>query len=482
VRRSENGQVLLISVSIVLLLLLCVPILILVNMTGSRHQANVEKQTQAAAIAREGIAYASNRLANNQAAWNLALTGNFAGALPDCNIAGSIVAGTQFSLTCGCASLFPACTSGPSFPGLQPYQIAIKATAWLPGTDGVLAPVKSMQSFLSQKTLGASLSTGLRASAALQMVRAPNYANGTLTVHWGPIVCLDNALWTLNNPLDVNPALAGTPGYPRIFSNGGIKGTSFLRSPDLTTSLTTSDQKQYWAFASLAFPPLVNDSAYILNAAKVITGFPIPDVTLSGDGCPATSTDNGAGIFNVPGCTAIFNNTFTAPSVPNNAVIYVHGNAEFDDLKLDLKNGGFIVDGNLTLNANDGTGGLNLVDISIPMTAPQEYPYWPITAPAKWPCQKIYYDDVKQLPPISPTCTSGDPGASPVNYRGFLWVKGNLIVNPSAVPWVLDGVVLIGDLTTPSGQAAQLTAGGLGSNLFIFFDAGINQNVLVNPG
>jgi len=241
-RRSESGQALLIAVGIFLVLIISIPVIIFVSQTGISHQTRSQRQAEGRAVAEDGIAYAAQCFAANQTLWNQAAqAGNFqpvfdairVNGTSVCN-SGSVVPGTQFKL---------ACYDHRTYSNLQLYQALVVATAMVPGPNGTSTTGSSIQTVLSQKTMGASLANGVRAAAALSLVKAPPSTFTGLTVHWGPIVCYDQNTWTLAGPLDIATGYA-FQGSPRKFSNGGITGAgaSFPRSPNATASADTSDQ------------------------------------------------------------------------------------------------------------------------------------------------------------------------------------------------------------------------------------------------
>jgi hypothetical protein len=464
-RRSESGQALLIAMGILLILFVSIPIIIFVNMSGISHQTRTQRQEEGRAIAQEGISYAAQYFAANQPAWQTAAeTGNFSSVFTGsgCNSL-NVVPGTHFKLTC---------SDSTTNSQLQPYQVQVIATAWLPGPNGQTIPSASLQAVLSQKTVGAFLENGIRAGAALGLVQVPSLFTGNLDVHWGPIVCLDDNKWVLTGDLDTYTSGTTFQGFPRKFSNGGITGTGspplFIRCPDYSETAATSDQLEYWAYAAMTPPPAINDSSYTVTAAGE-SNLNIPHV----NGTSCGPIGDGSGIFNVgvPGCTAIFDNTFT---VPSNTVIYVNGNAKFDQLRLDLQNGAFIINGTLELSPNQGIG--LAITYNIPSSAPREYPYWPTTAGTQWPCSTPYYNAMNAQPPTLPTCTSGLLSAqgypANVNFRGFLWAKGGLQVD-SGGSWVMAGVIQVGDpLTNPT---ATLSGSG---NVALYYDAGVNGTII----
>ena len=481
-RASEAGQTLIISAGIILVLAVGVAVVVLLHQTGIRHQISSTKQAQGHAVAEAGLSYATQLLAADPATWNKALNALSNSDFPtDCN-SGANVPGTQFQLTC--ANVKTA-NAAQLYPGLQAYQIAVVSTAWLPGANGQPVPT-SVQSYISQKTMDISLPSGLRASAALELVNVPTgnpppntpLPANSLLVHWGPIVdhCFDGNIWTLSDPLD---QYSGLPGYPRKFSNGGIAGgagSPYPRAPSVSGSTGLTDQKEYWAFAGISFPQMVSEYFYQNAAYAEILQ---PAITCNG----ACTISASGGIYTVLGDVtgkAVFNDSFTLPPLtPPGTIIYVNGNAEFDKLQLDLSTGAIVITGDLTLGPS-GISSPAEQTLNIPLTAPQEYPYWPTVS--KWPCQDQCAPNTTNRmtcagAPLTCSATAAQGGIlTGVNFRGFLWVKGNLYVTQPG--WTIAGTVLVGDMGSGKGQLIITP----GSSLTIFYDAIVNHAIQVIPG
>lgn len=145
-------------------------------------------------------------------------------------------------------------------------------------------------------------------------------------------------------------------------------------------------------------------------------------------------------------------------------MIYVDGNAQFRRLALDLSNGALVVTGNLTLKDNTGSNGTTS-NLYVSSTAAREYPYYksdgsgfPSTA---WPCRLQ----------TGTTCTlSQATGGTPVYFRGFLYVKGNLVVE-SGPAWIISGGLQV------DGQLTVQTGG----NLVVYYDDNVINSALTTP-
>src|SRR5437879_5947995 len=278
---------------------------------------------------------------------------------------------------------------------------------------------------------------------------------GALDVHWGPIVSYPSETWNLTSfdPIDSNR-------YPRKFAVGGITGPHHARS-EPHSSQPITDGKEYWAYQALGFPPFVDEEFYIDQVASIATGITAPTCT---GGADCTASPPGSGYFyHVSSNTANFDLP-TGYSVPASTAIYIYGNASFGQIKIDLKkpafnpNSAFIVTGDLTLNGP--TFGQTLTDLHVPPTANLEYPF-----ATSYPCSSVV------TPGSSGTCRSDQTGLtrSQVDFRGFLFVKGNLVVTTGN--WVLAGVVRV------DGQVIIQN----GARLTILYDDEINHGIHTYP-
>lgn len=458
---SRSGQALLICVLIGMVLLLTIPVIVFVNMSGSKHHVAAVKQDKAAAIAEEGLAYAIQILSvtdppnNPPTVWKNAMNnGSF--PAPECNGASDIVGadGGHFRLKCAIGNGCPvAC---------QPYQVYVKATAYMPDPSqpSNYVPAHAIEAYLSQRTIAASLPTGRTAGAALRLATVPTLAaNSNLAVNWGPILLTDSVnTWFVGDRTDSSnsPLVAGTQllswpsqmdtkRYPRKFSPGGIAGDSaadgafpgFATRSPTPNVLPNSDQQEYWSWTDVGFPLHVDVAAYTAIAQaesnfvaptnwpySTTLGTPIPPT-----GC-TTPPGTNCGYFNVPvGDVAIFGRVpevtygdYTAPSP--GSVIFVKGDAIFNEVILNLPTGAIIVTGNMTLG-NLGTlagNPANTMAFHIPPTAHLEYPYYP-----NWPYK-----------------AQEDTNASNVsNILGFLYAGTSLTVTPNDDgKWIFRGVIV----------------------------------------
>jgi len=457
-RRSQTGQMMILATMIALVLLLAIPIMVYLNQTSGRHQVSQQKTNRAQGIAEEGLAYAIRSMSDNTI-WTDALTGDF-DAIPEC-AGGDVdsVQGGRFRLQCTNTA------DATTFKDLQPYQIGIKSTAYLPGPNGAMQPMRAMVAFVSKRTLGASLNTGLSASAALQLVNPPVTTEfQPITVHWGPVVLFSKLNWLLTGSLDFsNNGGENFIGHPRKFSNGRITGSFSNRTLDETQSALYTDNREFWSSATMNFPPLINlvsyetDAKHISNAGR-FTG--TPDCS----GCTQIN-----GFFDVPvNSTATFGgggSTFALSGSGQNAVIYIKGNARFIDIGYDMRNGAFIVEGDLLMeNAGGGIASFS-PSLRVSTSAWREYAYWPNSGPA-WPCRAN----------IGSTCSiASATNSQTIHYRGFLYVKGNLVVSGGTNShWRLAGAVSVGDFLTNSGTLYVITNG---AKLTVFYDDVINKSI-----
>jgi hypothetical protein len=467
------------AILIVVLLLVVVPVLVFLTTVGSRHQVSLARKNKLHAVAEEGIAFAAQRLSASQAIWNNALDGNFS-AIPECNSSNPVPSpsGGQFFLTCSRPATLP-----PDLSDLQPYQVNVIATAVVPGAQGENRAPYELQAYLSRRTLSVALSEGLRASAAVQLVTTPAAAgNDRLTVHWGPIVIYDpdtilNSLWTLHEPLDRYDPPGSIPyftGFPRKFSQSGITGSA---GPARASSagLVNTDHREYWAFASVTFPPVINDddlSGYAF-LAKQATNFPAGAGVLPFVGnsttemTPAACATANCSYFNAPaGQPANFHRlTGDGYAAPAGSVIYVNGDATIGDMASVAAAGiTLVVTGNLTIQNHSVTAGAELSDLRVPAYAAKEYAYWQPTD--QWPCA---------AQAASTHCTSAFIGTNSnerrIHMRGFLYVKGDLNVNDH---FRMAGALLVGDMGTGKGTVTIAPNTGL----TVLYDDLIGHRVL----
>jgi hypothetical protein len=437
-------------IAIVLALVLVIGLVVMfyVNQTSIFHQSGGAQRTAARSVSEDGVAYAIQELSASNATWTSALGKNFTAA-PDCN--GGLVSGTagQFTLACG---------NDPTvYPNLQPYEVGVIVAAPTPSGSAPGTNLRAIQVNLGQRTLGLDPPIGPHLAAALELVRPP-ILSGTLDVEWGPIICLDaSSTWTLTDPMD-------TQRYPRKMSMGVISGGPLSTYPRMGVNATgpDTDQKEYWGkVQGSSFLPLVDEEGYVSAAQKQsgitapissITGNPLTPINCVGSpplSCGHFQTDPKQ--YEV----AIFDGGYT-PGIPN-AMIYVDGPAQFGNVNIDGAH--VIVTRQLEL-AKSGGGG-NVLSLHVPWSAPSEYPY-----SASWDCKG------------SGSCKSNSfPGGGPIQFRGFLYVKGNLVVATGAT-WNIAGTVLVGDMGVAPTTSWQLNVQN-GATLNIFYDDIINHQILM---
>ena len=457
---NRSGQALMIGVMLVLMLIIAVPAIIFLNQHSTFHGVESQKRLKARAVAEAGIAYAIQQLSQQSA-----VVGNpppnwpYLGGAPGLPTTGTFTSIQEVSFTVTYTStslILPV-------PGLQNYQVKIMArpTTWDPVHQQIVPiPGSGISAMVSQQTVGVKLPTGYSSSLAMQLGLVPNVGttSGDFRVHWGPIAVLDPINpWTLVQA----PATQGmnTYQYPRKFAVQGITGagtaTADAGNTDPSAPLTrcptaactsTTDQNEYWAYMSPGFSSPINLPAYQILASVNTTGIATPPKCLSTNApippsCPAGNPTCGFFDLSNPlsGCvggTAVFDNTFIVPAVPNVVVYVASGTAQFNNgLSIDLKPGGaFIVTGNPTATGNLIVNGVLLNagtqnDIWEPPTAIMEYPYRPTWLAA---CANNKMQLPARLPrvPLRVRC----------HFRGFLYVQGNMTVQ-TASNFQISGVV-----------------------------------------
>jgi hypothetical protein len=409
-RRSHSGQMMLIMGFLVLIIMLTIPPLIFRHMQTGKSGNQAQQLLEAGALGEEGIVYAMNAL-SDATVWQNALAGQFPTV---CSSTFDGTKGYQFRIQC---SVGEADMTG--------YQVKIKSTALARLTH---APTRTLQALVSHKTMGTTLRTKVSGAAALELLQTP-VVNGALIVHWGPIVLMDTNTWTLNGAMDQYR-------FPRKFSQGGIAGSYsesnvivYPRSPTFTPP--TSDNSEYWAFSQLGVVPPIDEAVYQTSAT-------LSQVVLPGS---ASATPFGTGnLSTVPTTSsATFDSVAGYVSAASTNVYFVNGNARFGRLALDLKNrGGVVVTGNLELADNtSGGSALGLAgSLRVPPYALIEYPYDTTRAPCI---------DSQHVPPAgggSCSSTQAIATSGKFQYRGFLYVKGDLIVK-TGTNWVLVGAVRV---------------------------------------
>lgn len=438
-KSRESGQLMLISVFLMLILFIAIPSVVWVNSQSSLLATRTQKSQEARGATEQAIAYTLRAL-SDPVLWQNARRGVFP---PVCGSTYTTPKGMQFLITCG--------RPGGDDPSVARYQVKVVAQAHQ-SLGRELELLRSVQANLSQKTLGVTLNDKTNASAALVLFSNPSVSEETkLDVHWGPIVSHDTQLWRLSGRIDQYQ-------YPRKFSEGGITGGPALpRSP--TRTPPTSDKKEYWAWNAVGFANVIDEKFYIAVATSA-TGI-TPPICSGGGNCSAYPPGSTSGYFNAVNTdTATFDGGYV---VDPSTAIYVNGNATFRQIAIDLKkapfneNSAFIVTGNLILD--DSNQGQILSDLRVPPTARQEYPFL-----SDFPCSSS----------VGATCSSDStdwdlPHGGNVDFRGFLYVKGNLIVR--AADWVLAGAVRV------DGQLIIQPRG----SLTILYDDEINHSIKATP-
>jgi hypothetical protein len=486
---SESGQMLLVAVLLLAVLLISIPVMIFMNNSTSRLGMQSVKKQKSTSVALEGVAYAIHVLASTPT-WSNALAGTCPPDFVD-EYGHPIIykgpSGSPFSIQC--------ISGNPPGYTVQRYEVELLIHGGIPDpATGKPNYGRAYKVVIGQKTQAAVLSSGLGASVALQLGKVPSSTDGLL-VHWGSIGVMDFSTWTVRNAID-------SYRFPRKFSQGPITGdTTGGGDTYLRESNTGSDAKEYWENVGLGFQNFVDTNVYVSSATQLTdlslipatAAMPIVEypahATLAPSNCKAGLT---CGYFDPPPVTvtpfsagtAIFgslNDGSNFVDYKPNTVIYVHGNARFEDIFMDLKNGGaFIVDGDLTLGPK-GSHGIPL-NVRLPQTAALEYPYYSSTSgwpTAGWPCKSIADTKATYCASVLTGLGTNDNnglgnggGDGRVDFRGFLYVKGDMrVLGPG---WLLAGSVRVdGTLFAPLiGGRPTLT---------ILYDDEINHATSVNP-
>ena len=149
-------------------------------------------------------------------------------------------------------------------------------------------------------------------------------------------------------------------------------------------------------------------------------------------------------------------------------MIYVDGWAQFDQLSIDSAT--FIVNGQLTLAGASGGASMGL---HVPRTAALEYPY----NSGLEPCAGQEGALTGSSPPYAYGCSHTNVFSGNVQFRGFLYVKGNLLVKTAN--WNMVGALMVGDVQSVPGTSGQIYFNS--GSLNIAYDDVINHNIWVKP-
>jgi hypothetical protein len=418
--KRNGGQVMLIAAFLLIVLVIMVPVMIFINQRGSVHGVQSAKRSKGSAIAEEGLDFACRQLLT---------TWPYRDNILPTNQTLSSAQGGSFSVR------YEAAPSA----GLQPYQVRITAIPY--DEKGKVIPGSTLVAAVSQRTIGAKMPSGVVAPAALELRQVPSVnSSAALSVYFGPIVCqaADPGLgvWQLDR-------ISDSERRPRKFSRGGIRGVTGANPARSETipNKTLSDEKEFWAYTDVGLQSNIKIEDYITKAKNSLC--PNPPV------CPIDSTHclpepPASGNCYFPNVTlndqAIFDDlTLTGPDT----VVYVVGNATFNDVSMNLSpRGAIIVDGNLTLDDNKNTP-----VASQPTSCPP-------TRCLDVNCQTV-------------NCANNNPWLTfPIDMQGFLYVTGNL-VQTADIPWTLQGAARV------DGQF-QVNNG----TFTIVYDDIVNHNIL----
>jgi hypothetical protein len=443
-KNRSNGQMLILAILILGILVVAIPAIIFINKTLLQHGAISQKRMKGRTVAEEGIAFGIQQLTQF---WPyLSSNWPYAGG-PQVGIPAAA------TLTSAEGSLYTVTYTSTtvSTTTLQSYQVQIQAQPL--DSQGNIIPAGGVTAYVSQRTVGAKLASGLAAPAALMLLSTPTFnAGGNIFSPTGPIVVFDSNTWTLDYTSDISRT-------PRKFSQGQIVHCSTSTNVlcgnfNYDRSTDNSDQKEYWSYTSLGFPPVIDTNTYAAYATS--TTVPAPTClggTFSPD--PACTPGIACGYFNTTtdcpggvGDTIVFSAGFGpgitpfagVPAVP--PVIYVNGNAEFDDIAINVApTGAVVVDGNLTLGT-PGAGSATTTPIAIPPTANFENAY--------------------------STCTFFPTAGftHSMHLQGFLYVTGGLSsIAAATYSWYFNGALRVDGPFT------------LANSLWIYYDDVMNHNI-----
>jgi hypothetical protein len=461
---------LLVAVLLLAVLLITIPAIIFLNGTTSRAGVATVKKQKSTAVALEGVAYAEHALSKDWTTWSNALNGVCPAEFTT-NGTPTIytgASGNPFSIQC--------ISSDPPGYKLQNYELELLIHGGIPDpATGLPSYKRAYKVVLAQNTLAAVQPTGTQASAALELMNIPLLSDG-LVVHWGPVVIYNSNPWIVHYAMD-------NYLFPRKFSQGPITGTSYARN-----SVQGTDTKEYWSNSAFGFNNFINTKVYS-DSATWVTNISTPtnpqgpgNFDLNQSQCPTTNPNCGLLTLNVGLTSATISGGYTL--LKASSVVYINGNVVFDDMFMDLKNGGaLVIIGDLTLR-NSGNSSVPL-NLRVPPTAANEYPYysvaqtsWPSSG---WPCKgQLGGTCGSNTTGLGLNDTNGlgsGGGSGKVNFRGFLYVTGNL--NVQSPGWLISGAVRVGgQLNAPSNNVQGVPNS---PSLTILYDDQVNHNISVNP-
>ncbi len=450
-RSRESGQLLILSLLILLSLGLSLFVVLFLNQYLTKSSVYAMKKQRGIQIGNSALSIATVEL-GVPSIWDLALNhASFPSGYDGSN---------HFVATFGEYTI--ACSTGNS--NLSPYDLKVSTSyevRVMAQSYGVVGgekrPLRLVEAALGPMTIGARLGSGTAASAALMLAQYPHVGTsegfGDLTVHWGPIVSYSSM--TLHGTTACS-AIGCTSAdafgnHPRLFSADAIVPKIYSPTPPPTT-----DNAFYWGYLGTTMTTLplgVNTAVYQSSAMTTslggasLTGC----TTLSGGYCLAS------------GGPAHLTSGFTLSN--STAVIFIQGDAIVDGaLALDIN--ALVVTGSMTFSGNVNNG--QIFTLRVPPTARLEYPN-----STTFPCSTSMTNSDG-----SGTCTP--PNETYIDFRGFLYVQGDLTVNgghtdggypPSRV---IAGSVRVGDSPTSGTSALTVTSGNA---LRIYYDDEINHRV-----
>lgn len=503
-----------VAVLVLALLIVSIPVLIFWNQSSARGQVLSQSKQQARSIAQGGIAQAITMMTQNNCGpqSNNGCFPPYFGSLP-AGLDGSQVfqsLGGVFSVSC-------------SLGGPPPQNFSWEETCISSATFG--NTTATYQAAISVKTLGTNSPDGILSQGALEIFNPPQInASGTLDVEWGPVVLYSTTTWVVTGPMDQYQ-------YPRKLAEGGIQGSLFERSP--LDNPPTTDNAEYWAYLNLGYAPDISVNWYsvlaqvstftvtpVLYLANSPSSAPAPasptEPESGGNGIPYTPADGNppAGrlqnlVIAAPsnpgnsgyiqsgggGATVLFDGAGSGYSVGQSSSVVVVGNAEMQNVAINVApSNGVIVNGDLWMGggclsascswsggafsgtfaskrSNSGLCFNNPAGWTVPQTAPGNYPYYP-SNPTSYVGSTYFSSPGTPFIPPWWCSGSGNPvsGSALPSIRGFLYVTGDLYIEPN------NNVVIIGAVRVDGTIKI-----GAGASLSIYYDDVVNHKIRVTP-
>ncbi len=417
---NRGGQLLIVALMITAILVATVPILFAISKRLHYFYGDSSAKIKFNLSSQAALAQVNYALSASPELWNRAITN---AALSQEGFDGSrtFIGVNKIPYTVVCFR----------DPSLLPNQLRVKIR--LTNAGKTFQRYQTYEAILSRKTMGVDLPVLRHAPAALYVLGDLDLSRQQaetpeLDVHWGAIVCFG----TLT--LDDAPNAETYGHHPRKFARGEY------RAPYAKHQIT--DGREFWSQRFWGEPVVIDDDRY-RKAATEQNGDANKD--------DATAQERKSSYISAPEQVLIVRSVATQPKDNVVPVLYVDASVRFETDGIDLGTGAMIVTENAIFE--DHREGKEL-PLSVPPSGALEYPYLPDNT--KFPCQEQ----------IGASCSSQTAlaSSSKVDFRGFLYVKGDMYVNQDTT--------IVGVLRVDG----QLHVHG-GKRLTILFDDKVSRSI-----